>query len=228
MVGSSDAISMGCRAPHRISKNMKKFFGIALCGTQKGLRKLGSATHQSAHLALEGWLEAQWASSWTLVQGSDEVTVLLMSFEIGARVETEKTGKGRVAFCGEVQLSDGEWLGVILDEPRGKNNGTVQGVQYFTCELNYGLFVRPAQLKLESAQVTPTTKARASPGDSPKVNPSVSMERLSKAAGPKLEMRSSKLADTTIPLITFVPKRVLHAPARAKACKSFSVNFGKI
>ncbi|WKY04675.1 hypothetical protein Q1695_005579 [Nippostrongylus brasiliensis] len=119
-----------------------------------------------------------------------------MLFEIGARVETEKTGKGRVAFCGEVQLSDGEWLGVILDEPRGKNNGTVQGVQYFTCELNHGLFVRPAQLKLESAHVTPTTKARASPGGSPKVNLSVSTERLSKAARSILPLCFSKLDDT--------------------------------
>ncbi|WKY04668.1 hypothetical protein Q1695_005576 [Nippostrongylus brasiliensis] len=148
--------------------------------------------------------------SSSLVHCSVEVPVLLMSFEIGARVETEKTGKGRVAFCGEVQFSDGEWVGVILDEPRGKNNGTVQGVQYFTCEPNYGLFIRPTQLKPESArsrasalrtpaarkEVTPTTKARASPAGSPKVSPSVSMERLSKAAGPKRVLSSSKLADT--------------------------------
>ncbi|KAK5978578.1 hypothetical protein GCK32_004969 [Trichostrongylus colubriformis] len=133
-----------------------------------------------------------------------------MSFEIGARVETEKTGKGRVAFCGEVQFSDGEWVGVILDEPRGKNNGTVQGVQYFTCEPNHGLFIRPTQLKAESARprasglrtpaprkevAAPTKVARSSPSGSPKVSPSVSMERLSKAAGPKRVMSSSKLVD---------------------------------
>ncbi|VDM71376.1 unnamed protein product, partial [Strongylus vulgaris] len=90
----------------------------------------------------------------------------------------EKTGKGRVAFCGDVQFADGEWVGVILDEPRGKNNGTVQGVQYFTCEPNYGLFIRPTQLKPESARGrtsglrTPATRkdvasakgARSSPG----------------------------------------------------------------
>ncbi|PIO57163.1 CAP-Gly domain protein, partial [Teladorsagia circumcincta] len=121
-----------------------------------------------------------------------------------------KTGKGRVAFRGEVQFSDGEWVGVILDEPRGKNNGTVQGVQYFTCEPNYGLFIRPTQLKPESARSrtsglrTPATRkevaappkaARSSPSGSPKVSPSVSLERLSKAAGPKRVLSSSKLVD---------------------------------
>eukprot|EP00041_Stephanoeca_diplocostata_P023586 m.581852 g.581852 ORF g.581852 m.581852 type:complete len:216 (+) comp22334_c1_seq5:101-748(+) len=30
------------------------------------------------------------------------------------------------------------------DGPDGKNNGTVEGVQYFRCKLNYGLFVRPS------------------------------------------------------------------------------------
>ncbi|KAK6748823.1 hypothetical protein RB195_001447 [Necator americanus] len=133
-----------------------------------------------------------------------------MSFEVGARVETEKTGKGRVAFCGDVQFADGEWVGVILDEPRGKNNGTVQGVQYFTCEPNYGLFIRPTQLKSESARtrtsglktpaarkdVTPATKgARSSPSGSPKVSPSVSLERLSKVPAPKKVLSSSRLAD---------------------------------
>nr|CDJ83622.1 Cytoskeleton-associated protein domain containing protein [Haemonchus contortus] len=133
-----------------------------------------------------------------------------MSFEIGARVETEKTGKGRVAFCGEVQFSDGEWVGVILDDPRGKNNGTVQGVQYFTCEPNHGLFIRPTQLRPESARTrasglrtpaprkevaAPAKVARSSPSGSPKVSPSVSLERLSKAGGPKRVLSSSKLVD---------------------------------
>ncbi|EYC43020.1 hypothetical protein Y032_0506g2675 [Ancylostoma ceylanicum] len=138
-----------------------------------------------------------------------------MSFEVGARVETEKTGKGRVAFCGEVQFAEGEWVGVILDEPRGKNNGTVQGVQYFTCEPNYGLFIRPTQLKPESARArtsglkTPVARkdvaqankgARSSPGGSPKVSPSVSLERLSKAPGPKKVLSSSRLADSADPV----------------------------
>ncbi|VDQ02942.1 unnamed protein product [Trichobilharzia regenti] len=65
---------------------------------------------------------------------------------VGCRVEV--TGKdvfGTVAFVGATQFSPGKWVGVILDEPKGKNNGTVQGKRYFTCEENFGIFVRPSQ-----------------------------------------------------------------------------------
>ena len=35
---------------------------------------------------------------------------------------------------------------MILDEAKGKNNGTVQGKTYFTCTDNHGIFVRQSQV----------------------------------------------------------------------------------
>ncbi|VDM43132.1 unnamed protein product [Toxocara canis] len=70
-----------------------------------------------------------------------------MSFEVGTRVETEK-GHGVVMFCGTTQFADGVWVGVVLDEPNGKNNGSVKGVKYFECEANHGMFVRASQVLL--------------------------------------------------------------------------------
>ena len=43
----------------------------------------------------------------------------------------------------------GKWIGVALDESKGKNNGTVQGKRYFTCEENHGIFVRQTQVDLQ-------------------------------------------------------------------------------
>ena len=40
-------------------------------------------------------------------------------------------------------LPKGFWVGVQYDEPVGKNNGTVKGVQYFDCLPSYGAVVRP-------------------------------------------------------------------------------------
>lgn len=49
---------------------------------------------------------------------------------------------GTVSFIGETQFSNGEWIGIILQTPDGKNDGSVDGVRYFECERLYGLFVR--------------------------------------------------------------------------------------
>lgn len=50
---------------------------------------------------------------------------------------------GTVRFIGETEFAEGLWIGLELGEPMGKNNGSVQGVQYFRCHHNCGIFVRP-------------------------------------------------------------------------------------
>lgn len=48
-----------------------------------------------------------------------------------------------VRFVGSTHFAAGDWVGIELDDATGKNNGTVQGEQYFDCEPGYGMFVRP-------------------------------------------------------------------------------------
>ncbi|KAK3872409.1 hypothetical protein Pcinc_022509 [Petrolisthes cinctipes] len=68
---------------------------------------------------------------------------------VGQRVEViGKDSLGTVAFVGSTHFSQGKWIGVVLDERKGKNNGTVQGKCYFQCEDGCGLFVRQSQLVL--------------------------------------------------------------------------------
>ena len=43
-------------------------------------------------------------------------------------------------------LKGGTWVGVELDTPTGKNDGSVQGIQYFTCKHKHGIFVRVDKL----------------------------------------------------------------------------------
>lgn len=76
----------------------------------------------------------------------------------GSRVEYAVTsGTDRKKVLGTIVYGPGpfhlkpnenDWCGVTLDEPYGKNNGTIQGRQYFECADNFGLFVRANTLKL--------------------------------------------------------------------------------
>lgn len=53
--------------------------------------------------------------------------------------------RGTISYIGLVPEIPGigAWIGVTLDEPTGKNDGTVKGKRYFECDTNCGVFVRP-------------------------------------------------------------------------------------
>ena len=40
-----------------------------------------------------------------------------------------------------------------LNECLGKNNGTVKGKSYFKCDDNYGIFVRPVEVKVRELYI---------------------------------------------------------------------------
>ncbi|XP_033308213.1 dynactin subunit 1-like isoform X1 [Bombus bifarius] len=72
-----------------------------------------------------------------------------MSYKVGQRVEVPgKDCQGIIAYIGHPSFASGKWIGVILDEPKGKNNGTIKGQCYFKCAENHGMFVRQSQLIL--------------------------------------------------------------------------------
>uniref|UniRef100_A0A8D1WHU6 Kinesin family member 13B n=1 Tax=Sus scrofa TaxID=9823 RepID=A0A8D1WHU6_PIG len=60
-------------------------------------------------------------------------------------VGTNKTGI--VRFVGPTDFQEGTWVGVELDLPSGKNDGSIGGKQYFKCNPGYGLLVRPGRVR---------------------------------------------------------------------------------
>ncbi|KPI99219.1 Dynactin subunit 1 [Papilio xuthus] len=88
-----------------------------------------------------------------------------------------KDVKGTVAYVGYPTFASGRWVGVILDEPKGKNNGTLRGHAYFRCEENYGVFVRPTQIQLLDGDDNPVDMTTST--EEPSILKSSSNRRLS-------------------------------------------------
>ncbi|CAH1285689.1 unnamed protein product [Diabrotica balteata] len=87
----------------------------------------------------------------------------VIDFKIGDRViikSSQGSKVGTVRYMGATEFAAGEWVGVELDDPRGKNDGSVNGKRYFECRPNFGLFApitkvskSPSKIKPGSCQV---------------------------------------------------------------------------
>mmetsp|Transcript_9828 Transcript_9828/g.29697 ORF Transcript_9828/g.29697 Transcript_9828/m.29697 type:complete len:592 (+) Transcript_9828:41-1816(+) len=58
-----------------------------------------------------------------------------------------KNVHGTVRYYGKTYFARGTWVGVELSEKIGKNNGSVNGIEYFSCRPKRGVFVRPQRVK---------------------------------------------------------------------------------
>eukprot|EP01147_Barroeca_monosierra_P007783 gene7782-643_t len=61
--------------------------------------------------------------------------------EVGDRVSISGDRQGVVRYRGLVDFKPGRWLGIELDNPQGKHDGTVHGKAYFLCPDKHGVFV---------------------------------------------------------------------------------------
>ncbi|KAF7726403.1 hypothetical protein EC973_008737 [Apophysomyces ossiformis] len=87
---------------------------------------------------------------------------------VGDRVAVESMGiVGTLKYMGPTQFKAGTWAGIQLDTiGTGKNNGSVNGVRYFTCPPRTGIFVMLCKLTpvdQNTPSNSPTKKRRSTP-----------------------------------------------------------------
>ncbi|KAJ1667652.1 hypothetical protein IW140_001292 [Coemansia sp. RSA 1813] len=90
------------------------------------------------------------AKSAMSIDEEDEFKDLAAAISVESRCEVstvpgvvDYARRGTVRFVGKTSFRPGYWVGVEYDEPVGKNDGSVDGVQYFKCPAGHGSFVRP-------------------------------------------------------------------------------------
>ncbi|KAH8857664.1 CAP-Gly domain-containing linker protein 4 [Schistosoma japonicum] len=76
-------------------------------------------------------------------------------FQIGDRVLVAGQRKGILRFIGQTQFAPGIWYGVELEQPVGKNNGSINGIRYFDCAVGHGIFA-PIN-RIQKIPVPPST-----------------------------------------------------------------------
>uniref|UniRef100_A0A8C1YYJ6 CAP-GLY domain containing linker protein 1a n=1 Tax=Cyprinus carpio TaxID=7962 RepID=A0A8C1YYJ6_CYPCA len=84
-------------------------------------------------------------------------------FKLGDRVWVNGNKPGVIQFLGETQFAPGQWAGIVLDEPFGKNDGSVSGVRYFQCDALKGIFTRLSKLSHTEGEADGTTTSPPSP-----------------------------------------------------------------
>ncbi|XP_062461727.1 CAP-Gly domain-containing linker protein 4 isoform X2 [Pezoporus occidentalis] len=113
--------------------------------------------------------------SKAMIPNYDHVTgkamLLSLGLKLGDRVVIAGQKVGTLRFCGTTEFASGQWAGIELDEPEGKNNGSVGKVQYFKCAPKHGIFAplskiskasdhRRSSLRSSSVRSSPLVKSK--------------------------------------------------------------------
>ncbi|NXK67383.1 KI13B protein, partial [Sylvietta virens] len=127
MLGSDPTSSLGTEEQQEGGKSTSSARGLNHNGSETAEEKLEVTSDSEDANEIPEWLKE-----------GEYVTV-----------GTSKTGT--VRYIGPTDFQEGTWVGVELDLPSGKNDGSIGGKQYFRCNPGYGLLVKPGRVRRAAA-----------------------------------------------------------------------------
>ncbi|XP_022667007.1 CAP-Gly domain-containing linker protein 1-like isoform X2 [Varroa destructor] len=152
---STSSASLGCEAISRSLSNASSASNLASeTEAERGPAAACSAGDTNATVINHHQQLLDAATASDSINPSDILTHDVDDFIIGDRVWVNGSKPGYIQFIGETKFAPGDWAGVVLDEPIGKNDGAVSGVRYFQCEPRRGVFARPQRLSRYPTTVT--------------------------------------------------------------------------
>ncbi|NXC12425.1 CLIP2 protein, partial [Corythaeola cristata] len=178
----------GLKIPGRAGKHSSpvgRASGTTAAAVTTGSKE-GSPLHKQGATSTAS---AEKSSSKVAEVGDD----FLGDFVVGERVWVNGVKPGVIQYLGETQFAPGQWAGVVLDDPVGKNDGSVGGVRYFECQPLQGIFTRPSKLTRQPV-------AEGSGSDAPSVD-SLTAQNLSLHSGtatPPLSTRVIPLRESVL------------------------------
>uniref|UniRef100_A0A8C3NAB6 Uncharacterized protein n=1 Tax=Geospiza parvula TaxID=87175 RepID=A0A8C3NAB6_GEOPR len=82
-----------------------------------------------------------------VISDSEDANEIPEWLKEGEYVTVGANKTGTVRYIGPTDFQEGTWVGVELDLPSGKNDGSIGGKQYFRCNPGYGLLVKPGRVR---------------------------------------------------------------------------------
>ncbi|GCB66508.1 hypothetical protein scyTo_0007889 [Scyliorhinus torazame] len=104
---------------------------------------------------------------------SGKALLMSLGLKLGDRVMIAGQKVGTLRFCGTTEFASGQWAGIELDEPEGKNDGSICGIQYFSCPIKYGIFAplsKIGKVPMEKKSLTRKSSSKSIPIRSQKID----------------------------------------------------------
>ncbi|KAL4236501.1 CAP-Gly domain-containing linker protein 4 [Mactra antiquata] len=99
--------------------------------------------------------------NYDLVQS--KVTLQALSINLGDKVVVGGIKEGTLRYCGPTEFASGVWAGIELDDEAGKNDGSIGGISYFTCQPRHGIFAPISKIAKPGTNIKASSPVKQAP-----------------------------------------------------------------